>query len=356
MSGVQLPGYRQGLLDQVAKGVHIASEIYGIKQASDKSDREQQDLDQKSEAMKRRASGILDKGELQDAAIKGATVSEKPFDGGVPFYSEPGGPLVGYVGPTIKPPKEAKYDKVETYNPKTGLYDISWVEPKPGTSVSVMKAPEKAPPKDETKTLGEGQTLLSKDKAGTWVSVATGTPKEKQPTDVQLGAAGFAKRAMASDSIVNSLVTDGYDPTSAGAAVRNNIPLIGSLVRSDDDNSFNQAKKDFISAVLRKESGAAISKDEYAQEDVKYFPQPGDSERIITQKADSRKRAIATLSAQGGPGLEKVADIPVSPGKTSVPAGTAQAAPGGGVSKQDIEAEMKRRGIKPKSRGASGGY
>lgn len=39
MAGVNMPGQRRGLLDQVAQGISIARDIYGIKTAMDESDR-----------------------------------------------------------------------------------------------------------------------------------------------------------------------------------------------------------------------------------------------------------------------------------------------------------------------------
>jgi hypothetical protein len=51
----------------------------------------------------------------------------------------------------------------------------------------------------------------------------------------------------------------------------------------------NQAKSNFITAVLRKESGAVISDSEFDREDKKYFPQINDSEKVIKQKENARK-------------------------------------------------------------------
>ena len=52
---------------------------------------------------------------------------------------------------------------------------------------------------------------------------------------------------------------------------------------------------------MRKESGAAISASEYANEEKKYFPQLGDSDAVIKQKQNSRLKAIEGLKSQAGP-------------------------------------------------------
>jgi hypothetical protein len=51
---------------------------------------------------------------------------------------------------------------------------------------------------------------------------------------------------------------------------------------------------------LRKESGAAIGVEEYANEERKYFPQIGDSAEVIKQKQQARQLAIKALESQAG--------------------------------------------------------
>jgi hypothetical protein len=81
---------------------------------------------------------------------------------------------------------------------------------------------------------------------------------------------------------------------------------------------------DFIASVLRKESGAAITASEYASENKRYFPQPGDKERVIAQKAQARRQVLAALTEEAGrPLLRPQPYTPPDP--TPQPAG----APGG---------------------------
>ena len=69
---------------------------------------------------------------------------------------------------------------------------------------------------------------------------------------------------------------------------------------SDAGQQYLAAKMNFITAVLRKESGAAISATEFETEDMKYFPQPGESAATIEQKRLARKTAIDAMKAQSG--------------------------------------------------------
>ena len=80
------------------------------------------------------------------------------------------------------------------------------------------------------------------------------------------------------------------------------------------------AKTDFITAVLRKESGAAISVSEFEKEDRKYFPQPGEGPEVIEQKRKARERALQSMIAQSGPAYEvlfgEAEETGIPPGST----------------------------------------
>jgi hypothetical protein len=87
---------------------------------------------------------------------------------------------------------------------------------------------------------------------------------------------------------------------------------------SAQQQQVNQAKRNFITAVLRQESGAAIADSEFETEDKKYFPQLNDSEAVIKQKANARNLAIKTMIAQAGPGAKSINEY-----KPNVSMGTA---------------------------------
>jgi outer membrane protein len=82
-----------------------------------------------------------------------------------------------------------------------------------------------------------------------------------------------------------------------------NIPIFNA---GQSKISYQQAKLNFITAILRKESGAAIDSDEFAKEDQKYFPQRGDSDAVLAQKKQARQTAIRTMEIQAGPGAKEI--------------------------------------------------
>jgi len=77
--------------------------------------------------------------------------------------------------------------------------------------------------------------------------------------------------------------------------------VLRPFLSSENQNNYEQAKENFITAVLRKESGASISPAEFAREERKYFPQVGDNDSTIKQKQDARRLAISAIRQVAGP-------------------------------------------------------
>jgi hypothetical protein len=70
---------------------------------------------------------------------------------------------------------------------------------------------------------------------------------------------------------------------------------------SEEQNNYEQAQENFITAVLRPETGAAVSPTEFAKEKKKYFPEPFDNEKTIKQKQEARRLAIEGIKQTAGP-------------------------------------------------------
>jgi hypothetical protein len=125
-------------------------------------------------------------------------------------------------------------------------------------------------------------------------------------------AAGFTDRMLQSEGILSGVaVPEGYQgPTTPGVqeqgmsatqAGLSKIPGVGNYLVSNERQKFEQAKRDFINAQLRRESGAAISPTEFESADKQYFPVPGDKPDVIKQKEANRRAAIEALGREGGP-------------------------------------------------------
>ena len=114
---------------------------------------------------------------------------------------------------------------------------------------------------------------------------------QKPLNDVQAKAQLFGTRMLEADKILADLQKSGKSFSTPGA----NAPFIGGLINTlntEQGQMLDQAKRDFTNAVLRRESGAAIAPSEFASADKQYFPQIGDSEKVIEQKARARQIAI----------------------------------------------------------------
>jgi len=114
----------------------------------------------------------------------------------------------------------------------------------------------------------------------------------------------FSQRMGASQKIINTVENEG---TSIFNAIVSNVPFAGNLLTSPEYKLYEQAKRDFINAQLRFESGAAIAPSEFANADKQYFPQPGDTPEVIAQKRANRELAIQTMNAVSGPDAEAYA-------------------------------------------------
>lgn len=136
-----------------------------------------------------------------------------------------------------------------------------------------------------------------------------------QPTEAQSNAAGYAQRMELSNSIINSLPA-GSQP-GWGTRTAEAIPLVGGAIarsgQSAETQKFDQAAQDWIRAKLRKESGAAIGKDEMAQEYATYFPQVGDSAEKLAQKAEARRVATLAMQKSAGKAYEAYTPLPSAP-------------------------------------------
>lgn len=89
--------------------------------------------------------------------------------------------------------------------------------------------------------------------------------------------------------------------TNAGEKVLSKVPMLSNYLVSSGYQKFDQASRDFINAVLRRESGAVISDAEFANAQSQYLPQPGDSPEKLALKRQNRMTAIQGIASGAGP-------------------------------------------------------
>lgn len=156
-------------------------------------------------------------------------------------------------------------------------------------------------------------------------------PKQTQEQKI---ASGFADR-MGQAELDLSATEDALG--DAGQVAKGSVPLVGNFLVSDQYQSADQAKRNWINANLRRESGATIQDEEFANANKQYFVQPGDSDQVKAQKRKNRQIAEEAMrrgssnviSPQGAP-----KPPPRSNGRAALPQ-KPQAAAGWTVKRRD---------------------
>lgn len=121
--------------------------------------------------------------------------------------------------------------------------------------------------------------------------------EEKPPTQAMETTALYASRIKQANDVFNSL--DGYlnKLPVVGTAINQAVP---NFMKSSDYQSYDQAQRNFLTAVLRRESGAVISDKEMESGRKQYFPIPGDSPRVIAQKKANRDLVMKNFIKASG--------------------------------------------------------
>jgi len=161
-------------------------------------------------------------------------------------------------------------------------------------------------------------------------------------TESQGNATAFGMRMKDSHAVLKDLENKGVSNTGViggtTGAVVGLVPLIGDKLTSGVDNIYNvlpevlggyspeqqqvlNGRINFISAVLRKESGASIQPSEFSMMEKLYFPRPGDLPAVIKQKQDARELAIKAMKVQAGPGAKSIENLGVGTSSESDPLG-----------------------------------
>jgi hypothetical protein len=164
---------------------------------------------------------------------------------------------------------------------------------------------------------------------------AAGVPfvgKTSGMTESQGNATAFGMRMKDSHTALKNLENKGMTNTgvigSTIGGVVGLVPLIGDKLASGVDNIYNvlpqvlggyspeqqqvlNGRINFITAVLRKESGASINPNEFTTMEKLYFPRPGDDASLIKQKQNARELAIKAMKVQAGPGAKSIDQLEV---------------------------------------------
>lgn len=166
----------------------------------------------------------------------------------------------------------------------------------------------------------------------------------KALTESQGNATAFGMRMKESNDLLKKLESAGERNTGVvSGAIKSVVgltPFIGDKLSEMTGDVFNvlpsivgglspeqqqvqNARINFITAVLRKESGASISPSEFTTAEKLYFPKPGDSDSVVKQKQKARDLAIEAMRIQAGQGAKSIGAPAVAGGAPVAVGGSA---------------------------------
>ncbi len=124
-------------------------------------------------------------------------------------------------------------------------------------------------------------------------------PSQLNLDQSESGATVYAGRMRQAQNNLRLVEREGTDFMQK---IFSNIPFAGNYLTSPEFKLYNQARSNFVNAVLRRESGAVIADSEFENANLQYFPQPGDTQQVIEQKRNNRELAISLIEAGAGEG------------------------------------------------------
>ncbi len=130
-------------------------------------------------------------------------------------------------------------------------------------------------------------------------------------TEAQSKALGFGRRAMLADQMLKQVMNDpNADVTSLKTQVRSNLPKWAGGITDEREQALMGSKLAFVASVLRKESGAAVTPQEFDTYNRMYFPQVGDKPDTLAQKDSLRANFIDTERLTAGPAWKDPIPLP----------------------------------------------
>lgn len=143
----------------------------------------------------------------------------------------------------------------------------------------------------------KGMAFTSDGKGG-FTLTQGGATVGKPKTEGQANATGFWDRVAIANKNLEGLEDQG---TSFAGNVLAALPLgTGNWLQTSEFQLYSQSQEDWINAVLRDESGAAIGPAEFESAKTQYFPQVGDKPAVIAQKRANRKTKELGLWTKSG--------------------------------------------------------
>ncbi len=137
------------------------------------------------------------------------------------------------------------------------------------------------------------------------------TKTEPDLKDHQVLSATYGKRIKQAEDVFSDLEKSGYNRADLGEGTKDllsAIPGFGNLT-GEDLKRQRQAERNFVTATLRKESGAAISAGEFKTAEQQYFPRAGDTPEVLAQKRANRMQVMEGMKLGAGRAWDQLSQV-----------------------------------------------
>lgn len=137
---------------------------------------------------------------------------------------------------------------------------------------------------------GNGMTVYGPD--GKPI-VTTGNPSNIKLTEQQSKDVVYYERGSQALETLDSVDSEAL--TQFMGATLGQIPVVGNYLKSDEYRQAEQPAQNFLAAILRKDTGAAVTKNEFKMYGGIFLPTPGDDDGTLRQKSEARKVALGAI-------------------------------------------------------------
>ena len=178
-----------------------------------------------------------------------------------------------------------------------------------------LKRQQLITPEEKALDIKYRQAQLNKLNADTkkiYSDMADEASDTKKLSATQYQALGYGSRLVQSGNIINEIGNQFASKFAPNFSLFG-LNLVPGFLKSADQKQYEQAKKNFVNAVLRRESGAAISQEEFESAEAQYFPKLGDDETTLQQKLENRNLVSANFLREGGMDTVDPTKLTVSP-------------------------------------------
>jgi len=141
-------------------------------------------------------------------------------------------------------------------------------------------------------------------------------PSQLDLKESEVASTIYGGRMVQAQQVLDDVESEGTDLYQH---IVKGIPLASNYLTSPQFKMYEQAQRNFINAVLRRESGAAIAESEFENARIQYFPQPNDPPEVIELKRKNRELAIELMLAGAGAGGQYARDKATEIGVPDVP-------------------------------------